>query len=132
MVLEKNINSYSSFFFKFSLNFSPKRLPTKSLTTLINIFLELLISPFEYSKPVLCAVNQETDIGTIVEEEGCGLSVDHGDLDAFVEAVKYMSEQGEKRDRWGQNGRKLLMESYTVSHSYKIIINRFNRQPADQ
>jgi len=91
-----------------------------------------LLSYFEYSRPVLCAVNQETDIGSIVEEEACGLSVDHGNLDAFVKAVKYLSEHGEERESWGRNGRELLMERYTVSQSYEIIMNHFNRQPADQ
>ena len=84
-----------------------------------------LLSYLEYSKAVLCAVNSETDIGSIVDKEGCGLSVTHGDLDSFVNAVKTLSEQPDFRKKAGENGRKLLMERYTVSHSYEIIMNHF-------
>ena len=85
-----------------------------------------LLSYFEYSKPVLCAVNKETDIGAIVEEENCGSSVNHGDLDSFVAAVKYFSEHSTDRKESGENGRKLQMDRYTVGHSYEIIMNHFN------
>jgi glycosyltransferase involved in cell wall biosynthesis len=84
-----------------------------------------LLSYYDYAKPALCAVNKDTDIGTIVEKEGCGRSVNHGDLNSFIEAVKFFCEQVEKRKIMGENGRKLLMDRYTVSHSYKIIMNHF-------
>lgn len=84
-----------------------------------------LLSYLEYSKAVLCAVNDSTDIGSIVEEEDCGRSVTHGDLEAFVNAVKRLSEQEDERKHMGENGRKLLMDRYTVSHSYRIIMNHF-------
>ncbi len=84
-----------------------------------------LLSYLEYSKPVLCAVNNETDIGSIVIQEGCGLSVNHGDLEAFTDAVKSLSEQPDMRTKMGASGRKLLMDRYTVSHSYRIIMNHF-------
>lgn len=84
-----------------------------------------LLSYLEYSKPVLCAVNSETDIGSIVDQEGCGMSVTHGDLESFTDAIKYISTQPEFRKRAGDNGRKLLMDRYTVSHSYDIIMKHF-------
>jgi glycosyltransferase involved in cell wall biosynthesis len=84
-----------------------------------------LLSYLEYSKAVLCAVNEATDIGSIVEEEGCGLSVKHGELDSFLEAVHSLSEKGEERKLMGEKGRKLLMDRYTVSHSYEIIMNHY-------
>lgn len=84
-----------------------------------------LLSYLEYSKAVLCAVNEATDIGSIVEEEGCGLSVKHGELDSFLEAVQSLSEHGEERKLMGEKGRNLLMDRYTVSHSYDIIMNHY-------
>ncbi len=84
-----------------------------------------ILSYFEYSKPALCAVTKETDIGSIVEEEKCGLSVNHGDLKGFIDAVKYLSENERERKEMGENGRKLLMDKYTVSHSYRIIMNHY-------
>jgi len=85
-----------------------------------------LLSYLEYSKAVLCAVNRQTDIGSIVEEEGCGLSVDHGDLDSFLEAVKYLSEHPKERKVMGEKARELIMDRYTVSHSYEIIMKHFD------
>ena len=84
-----------------------------------------LLSYLEHSKPVLCAINKETDIGTIVEKAGCGKSVLHGETDKFIEAVKFFSENIELRNEMGKKGRKLLMENYTVKHSYNIIMKHF-------
>ena len=84
-----------------------------------------LLSYLEYSKAVLCAVNSATDIGGIVVDEGCGREVAHGDLDSFVHSVKWLSEHEDDRMRMGENGRKLLMDRYTVNHSYEIIMDHF-------
>ena len=84
-----------------------------------------LLSYLEYSKPVLCAVNEATDIGTTVEKTGCGHSVIHGNLDGFIDAIKYFSENSDARRKMGENGRKLLMNNYTVAHSYEIIMSHF-------
>jgi len=85
-----------------------------------------LLSYLEYSKPALCAVNKETDIGSVVEKAGCGRSVIHGDLDGFIEEVKFFSQNADERGKMGENGRKLLMDQYTVTHSYSIIMNHFD------
>jgi glycosyltransferase involved in cell wall biosynthesis len=87
-----------------------------------------LLSYLEYSKPVLCAVNPYTDIGTIVENHGCGRSVNHGNLNDFVAAIKYFSENENERLRMGENARKLLIDNYTVAHGYEIIMNHFKNQ----
>ena len=84
-----------------------------------------ILSYLEYSKPVLCAVNEATDIGTTVEGSGCGLSVDHGDREGFIDAVKYFSENSNERKKMGAKGRKLLMDNYTVKHGYEIIMSHF-------
>ncbi len=84
-----------------------------------------LLSYLEYSKPVLCAVNNYTDIGEIVEEANCGISVNHGDIDKFIQAIKYFAENVENSKKMGRNGRKLLLNEYTVSKSYDIIMKHF-------
>lgn len=84
-----------------------------------------LLSYLEFSKPVLCAVNNSTDIGAIVESSGCGLSVDHGDIEAFISAVKSFSDDQMSRENMGKLGRTLLEDQYTVSHSYNIIMSHF-------
>ncbi|MBN2275459.1 MAG: glycosyltransferase family 4 protein [Bacteroidales bacterium] len=87
-----------------------------------------LLSYMEYSKPILCAVNQYTDIGTIVENHGCGCSTIHGNINEFISAIKYFSENKSERQRMGKNARKLLIDNYTVVHGYKIIMNHFKNQ----
>ena len=85
-----------------------------------------LLSYLEYSKPVLCAVNKYTDIGDVVENAGCGISVSHGDMDEFINAVKFFAENSDKRNIMGENARKLLLDEYTVSKSYDIIMTHFS------
>lgn len=85
-----------------------------------------LLSYFDYQKPVLCAVNANTDIGKIVEQNNCGLNVNHGDLNEFVKAVKYLSENECKRLEMGENSRRYLLDNYTVTHSYEIIMSHFH------
>jgi glycosyltransferase involved in cell wall biosynthesis len=84
-----------------------------------------LLSYLDYSKPVLCAVNNYTDIGTIVEENGCGRAITHGNLDEFISIIRFFSENEEERKRMGESGRSLLVDNYTTSHSYKIIMSHF-------
>lgn len=81
-----------------------------------------LLSSLDHSKPVLCAVNSATDIGTIVEKNDCGKTVLHGDIEAFKRAVRFLSENPEIRKKMGLNGRKLLETEYNVSNCYTIII----------
>jgi glycosyltransferase involved in cell wall biosynthesis len=84
-----------------------------------------LLSYLDYSKPVLCAVNKETDIGTIIQNSLCGRALIHGDLDGFIREVKYLSENLSERTILGINARKLLVNNYTVRHGYDIIMNHF-------
>ncbi|MBN2167177.1 MAG: glycosyltransferase family 4 protein [Marinilabiliaceae bacterium] len=84
-----------------------------------------LLSYLEYSKPVLCAVNAFTDIGTIVEKYECGKSVEHGNLNDFIDVIKFFCENANLRKSMGEKGRKLLMNKYTVGHCYDIIMKHF-------
>lgn len=84
-----------------------------------------LLGFLEYGKPVLCAVNQETDIGFIVEKSGCGFSLLHGDLDSFVDKVHRLSEGSEMRNQMGRNAKILLETKYSTLHSYNVIAQHF-------
>ncbi len=84
-----------------------------------------LLTYLEYSKAVLCAVNQETDIGTIVEQEGCGRTVLHGDLNGFLREIKFLCEHPEERKAMGRKARELILDRYTVTHGYQIIMKHF-------
>lgn len=84
-----------------------------------------LLSYLEYSKATLCAVNKWTDIGSIVEKAECGISVSHGNMDDFINAIKYLAEHESIRKEMGKKGRDLLLEKYTVKHNYDIIMKHF-------
>ncbi|MDF1576032.1 MAG: glycosyltransferase family 4 protein [Bacteroidales bacterium] len=83
-----------------------------------------LLSYLDMQKPALCAVNSNTDIGTIVEEYACGKSIEHGDLDAFTEQLKYFSENTVERKSMGVNAGRLLEEKYTVQEAYGLIMEQ--------
>jgi glycosyltransferase involved in cell wall biosynthesis len=84
-----------------------------------------LLSYLEAEKPVLCAVNAATDIGTIVEQAECGISVLHGDLDGFIAAALKFADDAGRRKEMGRNARELLKSRYTAHHAYEIIIRHF-------
>ncbi len=86
-----------------------------------------ILSYLDYCKPVLCAINHETDLGRIVEQEKCGKSVLHGDKEAFINGIKYYSEHPIERVQMGMSGRALLLNRYTANHSYRTIIDHFSR-----
>jgi len=85
-----------------------------------------LLAYLEASKPVLCAVNQNTDIGSIVENADCGITTIHGDMETFISSIKFLSENEDFRNKCAKNARKLLEERYTSNQAYNIIINNLN------
>ena len=85
-----------------------------------------LLSYLDYSKPVLCAASNYTDMGRIIEDSGCGRSIMHGSMDQFIEAIKYFSENENERRKMGESGNKLLVSKYTAKHGYEIITNHFS------
>ena len=85
-----------------------------------------LLAYLEAEKPVLCSVNAQTDIGTIVEKSGCGLSTLHGDLLAFEKAVKFFCDAKNTKliKEMGQKSHDLLLREFASRRSYEIIMNR--------
>lgn len=87
-----------------------------------------LLSYLDYSKPVLCAANDNTDLGENIVKNNFGVSVDHGNIEKFTEAVRFFSENHERREEMGKNGREYLLNNYTMNHGYKIITDHFKHQ----
>jgi glycosyltransferase involved in cell wall biosynthesis len=85
-----------------------------------------LLAYLEAGLPVFCAVNRDTDIGSIVEESGCGKSVIHGDQEAFRGAVEFFCDPVNSKtvESMGRNSKDLLKEQYTSANSYEIIMKR--------
>ena len=85
-----------------------------------------LLSYMENKLPVLMAIDTNTDIGTIAEENGYGLWVKSGDLNAFNNKLNYLVSKKEIFISMGNKGYQFLIDNYTVEKSYKTIISLFN------
>lgn len=84
-----------------------------------------LLSYCENRLPILSYTDPNTDVGDVVEEVGCGIKVTRDNHDGFVAAVKKLADNKQLRDEMGNNAFKLLQDRYTVSSSYKIIMQHF-------
>lgn len=84
-----------------------------------------LLSYLEYKMPVLMATDMNTDIGRIAEENGFGLWTESGNIDTFMEMVKFVAEDKERMKEMGERGYRFLCENYTVDKSYQAIMKHF-------
>lgn len=82
-----------------------------------------LLSYLEFKMPVLAATDPNTDIGTDIVKNGCGMSVYSGDLKEMTNAVdKLISMDGLKFEEMRQNGWEFLKREFQVNRSYQKII----------
>ncbi len=84
-----------------------------------------LLSYLENRIPIMMAVDANTDIGTIAEENVYGYWVESGDLSAFDKKLDALVANKDLRKQMGQNGYQFLIDNYTVDKSYSIIIKHF-------
>lgn len=83
-----------------------------------------LLSYLEMEKPVISATDPNTDIGDIIEKNGCGYKVLAGDIKAMLTAVDKLTAS-ELTD-YQVNCRKLVENEYHVDISYRLIMKRYN------
>lgn len=82
-----------------------------------------LLSYLEYRMPVLAATDRNTDIGSDIVKNGCGMSVYSGDLQAMINAVDTLvNMDGIKFQEMSQNALAFLEREFQVSRSYHKII----------
>lgn len=86
---------------------------------LIPNFPSRLLSYLEMKMPVLVATDPNTDIGDIVEENGCGYKVLSGDQESMQNCLNKLLN--EDLSVLGNNAEKLLLNKYTVDKSYLLI-----------
>ncbi|MGO5052615.1 glycosyltransferase [Lachnospiraceae bacterium LCP25S3_G4] len=77
--------------------------------------------------PIIAAVDRATDIGDIIENAGCGLQIENGDLKGFENAVIKLSST-ETRKNMGEKGYNLFLSMYTSKISYQIVKEHFSIQ----
>jgi glycosyltransferase involved in cell wall biosynthesis len=81
-----------------------------------------LLSYLEYKMPVITATDRSTDIGSIAEENGYGLSAISGDLEAINEHIRHLCENPDVIKAMGEKGYDYLKNNYTVERCYEIIM----------
>ena len=71
------------------------------------------------------ATDKNTDIGSIAHNNGYGEWVESGDLDGFMAMMDKLSSNAQLRKEMGEKGYQFLLNNYTVTHSYNIIMRHF-------
>lgn len=84
-----------------------------------------LLSYLENAIPIMMAVDLNTDIGRIAEENGYGYWVESGDLDAFDKKLDFLLENPIQRKDMGLRGYEFLKNNYTVDRAFSIIMSHF-------
>ena len=80
-----------------------------------------LLGYLAYQKPILGCVNKGNDLKEIVNEANAGVVVNSDDEEELFKAAMNLFESKERRKKMGQNGRKLLMEKFSVESACKQI-----------
>lgn len=89
---------------------------------LIPNFPSRLLSYLELQKPIIAATDPNTDIGEVIQKNGCGIKVLSGDVNAMNNAVDQLVQADLLN--YQQNCKTLLERDYLVDRSYQLIINK--------
>lgn len=74
-------------------------------------------------KPIIAATDQNSDTGSIAEENGYGYWCPSNDVSAFTECVDKMLNAD--ISKMGDNGYQFFMENYRVENTYNAIMKHF-------
>ncbi|WET00134.1 glycosyltransferase family 4 protein [Chryseobacterium arthrosphaerae] len=82
-----------------------------------------LLSYLEFKMPVLAATDSNTDIGTDIVKNNCGIAVSSDDLQAMIKAIDVFKDMdGAKFELLRQNSLNFLKNEFQVNKSYVKII----------
>ncbi|WP_315547017.1 glycosyltransferase family 4 protein [Prevotella koreensis] len=62
--------------------------------------------------PIICSRNPQMPMD--IEDEGCGLLIDYGDVAGWERAIRFIAENPEEAKRMGERGRKLAEKVYNI------------------
>lgn len=65
------------------------------------------------SRPVVAAVPDNSEIFRLIQEAGCGVCVPPEDPKRLAQTIKDLSNQPEKLEQYGKNGREYVVEHYS-------------------
>ena len=84
-----------------------------------------LLSYLEHKIPVLMAIDTNTDIGKIAEQNGYGFWTENGNLEEFNSLLDKFCSDKKLITEMGEKGYTFLKANYIVEKSYQIIMNHF-------
>lgn len=82
-----------------------------------------LLSYLEMRLPIIAATDSVSDVGTMLEEWGCGFKVEAGNLNDMHQKVEILLHKSDLKNM-GIKGWRMLNELFSVDISYDLIINR--------
>ena len=82
-----------------------------------------LLSYLEYSMPVLCATDRNTDIGRIAKMNGYGLWCESVNEQDFTVLVNWFVAHPEELHAMGKRGHEYLKQNYLVENTYRAIVS---------
>jgi len=80
-----------------------------------------LYSLMAAGRPIVAALDDESDAAALLRAAGCGLVTRPGEAEAMAQAVLGLRERGEERQAMGEAGRKYL-ETF---HTKAGIVNQY-------
>lgn len=72
------------------------------------------------------AIDKNTDIGKIAEDNGYGFWVENGDIQSFNNFVSLLCRNKQLNEQMGQKGYDFLKKNYTTQLTYRIIMTHFD------
>lgn len=81
-------------------------------------------------RPILAAVDRESDTYDVIQEAQCGLCVAPEDPGAMAAAVRRMQDDEEQARKMGENGRDFVLRNYTVQEVARKYLELFERLTA--
>lgn len=79
-----------------------------------------LLAYLMQKKPIIACTDPNCDIGTIAQENGCGLWCPSNNVEAFTKTIDQML--GSDIKAMGEKGYRFFLENYTVKHTYWAIM----------
>ncbi len=86
-----------------------------------------LLSYLENKIPIMMAIDVNTDIGTIAEDNGYGMWANSGDLNGFDNKLNVIIADESLRIDMGERGYQFLLNNYTIDKTAEIIMKHFEK-----
>lgn len=81
-----------------------------------------LLSYLNENKPVICATDEVSDIGSLAQENNYGIKVSSNNVDEWINAVTTLKDNAPLRQEMGVNGKNYLETHYDVKKAYEKIM----------